>query len=1009
MLVLLNSLFATAILIIIFGAWRYYDIVSNYQNKINSLTSKHLAGIEQSLWLMDTQQTERQLNEIKLILDVDFVEVVTHDNMISSVGESVINPLIQRNLNISRTEGGKLFELGTIHFQLDRTRILKQLFDELIPIIAIALLAVITPVIMNGFSIQKIILIRMDALVNIINLSTNFDINNNLDNFIDKKFPDEIDNLAKVIQNYHQANMSLTTNLQNQQHQLNAIFDNTKLYLGLIDAHGNLLNVNNTSVNVTKYNKEQVLLKPFWGPLWDYYEQSTHDKIKALTLTALKGSIVREEIVLYIDQAIVNLEINFVPIIKNEEVEFVIVEANDLTKIRRWEKQLSIQVDLLKSLVSENALKTSMDLIVDAINPFLPAGVNFHIMEEKGKNKGMNFLSGSLQNKRTSDDFQELIASLLRSEFSIQEPVEIDFNNANILSEEIAIFSESLNFDKLLISPVKIKTKSNQPVFTIITLAKNNSISGFIKQTASMTTSLVELTLAREDQKNLTQIVEDNLSDVIKHSIDGILVFDEKGKILLSNESFDSLVKLPKNKIIGHYFWDLPVDSTEQEIKALFNTTKISRSQFHKFLLSSNPLFKKHCEITLTIIGEKNNEQYYAFIQDRTEQYMLLQELEEQNQFIHAVLDNTSEGIVACDQNAKITVFNRAIQEIYDHEIIDNATQKEIKSLSKDYQLFHTDGTTPLKLVEHPLYSVFSNGKVETQKIIVKPKDKPIRIVNCTGARFYNASGEKLGAVVSIRDITEEYNAQIKLTDYQAHLENLVSKRTEAMATANKELEAFAYSVSHDLKAPLRSINGFAQMLAEDYAEQISENGQDYLSRIRRNATHMGDLIEDMLSLSKISRVNMHSSTIDLSVIAKDILLVLREQYVNLKFAVDENISIYGDSGLTKILLQNLLENAVKYSQHSKEQKIQVSTIEKDKIIWVLITDNGVGFNEKFIDKIFQPFQRLHGDDYEGSGIGLSSVKRVINRHGGEILISSKVNKGTKVMFHYGSFETLQS
>ncbi|HFB65207.1 MAG TPA: PAS domain-containing sensor histidine kinase [Aeromonadales bacterium] len=998
-LVLLNSLFATAILIIIFGAWRYYDIVSGYQDKINSLTPKHLAGIEQSLWLMDTEQTHRQLNELKLILGVDFVEIITHENMISSVGESVVNPLIDRELKITRKEGGKLFELGVIHFQLDRNRILQQLIDELIPIIAIALLAVITPVMMNSFGLQKIVLSRIAELVQIINSSSESDMDSNLETFSDPKSPDELDNLSIVIKNYHRVNNSLTTNLQTQQHQLNAIFDNTKLFLGLIDAHGNLLNINQTTLNIMNFEKTNLLFKPFWGPLWDHYDTATQNKIKTLTTTALKGSVVREELILTFNSQTFYLDINFVPIFKNDIVEFVIVEAQDMSKIRRWESQLSTQVSLLKSLVADNSLKSSMYLIVNAINPFLPDGVYFHILEEIGKNKSMQLAAGGFQNKTKDTNFQELVASLLRSEFTINEPVEIDLNT---ITDKNLAFLETLDYNKLLISPIKSNINATQKFYTIITLSAENKISHFVKQTASMTTSLVEISISKEHQKDITRLVENNLSNVIDHSIDGILAFDDTGKILISNGSFDELVHLPKENIIGKHFWELPVDSSEQEIRALFNTTKITGSQFHKFILNLGDDKKKHCEITLTIIGEKGNEQYYAFIQDRTEQYMLLQELEEQNQFIHAVLDNTSEGIIACDENARITVFNRAIQEIYGRSIIDN----DPDNWAKDYQLFEADGKTELQLTENPLYLAYSSGEVKSREILIRPKDKDPKRVVCNGARFFTSSGHTLGAVVSVRDITEEYNAQQKLTEHQNHLENLVSKRTESMSIANRELEAFAYSVSHDLRAPLRSINGFAKILEEDYSGLISEEGQDYLRRIQRNASHMGTLIEDMLTLSKISRVDMKIMPVNISTLATEILTILKETYPGLTFKVKEHIIIKGDLGLTKILLQNLIENATKYSQHSQSQYVQISAVVSENKNWIEISDNGVGFDEKFLDKIFQPFQRLHGDEYEGTGIGLSSVKRVINRHHGDIKISSKVNEGTTVLFYYGEVNT---
>ncbi|MES9862518.1 MAG: ATP-binding protein [Candidatus Thiodiazotropha sp. 4PDIV1] len=241
-----------------------------------------------------------------------------------------------------------------------------------------------------------------------------------------------------------------------------------------------------------------------------------------------------------------------------------------------------------------------------------------------------------------------------------------------------------------------------------------------------------------------------------------------------------------------------------------------------------------------------------------------------------------------------------------------------------------------------------------------------------------------------------------KLDEYNRSLEKKVEERTVELERSNKELEAFNYSVSHDLRAPLRSIEGFSQVLSEDYQDSIDETGHDYLRRVRSAATRMGNLIDDMLRLSRLGRQEMEISIVDLSELANSSLEKLKEDGSERKIhcQVEPGLKARGDHNLLAIALDNLIGNAWKYTSHCEHAEIIIGKTENKGKACFYIQDNGAGFDMRYTDKLFGAFQRLHkSSEFEGSGIGLATVARIIHRHGGSVWAESEVDKGATFFF----------
>ncbi len=252
------------------------------------------------------------------------------------------------------------------------------------------------------------------------------------------------------------------------------------------------------------------------------------------------------------------------------------------------------------------------------------------------------------------------------------------------------------------------------------------------------------------------------------------------------------------------------------------------------------------------------------------------------------------------------------------------------------------------------------------------------------------------------QEIMRRLAAEEALRQLNETLERRVAERTAELNAANKELATFAYSVSHDLRAPLRSIRGFGQALQEDHGHRLDAEGQDYLARILAASQRMGQLIEDLLTLSRVTQSTLNREQVDLSAMARQIAAELTRQDPerSVRFTITPDLTASGDPRLLRIVLENLLGNAWKFTRSRPEARITFDeTTEGDQTVY-FIQDNGAGFDMAYADRLFRPFQRLHSaGEFEGTGIGLATVQRIIHRHGGRVWAEGEPGRGATFYF----------
>ncbi len=407
-------------------------------------------------------------------------------------------------------------------------------------------------------------------------------------------------------------------------------------------------------------------------------------------------------------------------------------------------------------------------------------------------------------------------------------------------------------------------------------------------------------------------------------------------------------------------------------------------------------LQQAHDELEERVIERTQELQQEIGERERVEAALRASELR-----FRSVVQSANDAIILSDSLGTVIFWNKGAQAIFGYEEAEVLGKPLPFLMPERYRDAHLKGVERYRLTQVP----GAIGKtLELHGLRKDGSEFPLEISLAT----WKAGGDAFFSGI-LRDITERKRAEGEIRQLNAELEERVQQRTAQLEATNRELEAFAYSVSHDLRAPLRSIDGFSRVLLQNYGDALDARGQHYLERVRAGSQRMAQLIDDLLSLSRLTRMEMRRERVDLSALARTVAAELQQSQPErlVDVIIADGLNAWGDGRLLRIVLENLLGNAWKFTGKRPHGRISFGCVSHHATPVYFVNDDGAGFHMSYADKLFGAFQRLHtSSEFEGTGIGLAIVQRVIHRHGGRVWAEGAVDQGATFYFTLSAPET---
>jgi len=491
----------------------------------------------------------------------------------------------------------------------------------------------------------------------------------------------------------------------------------------------------------------------------------------------------------------------------------------------------------------------------------------------------------------------------------------------------------------------------------------------------------------------LVNAIQNYAESMVETIREPLLVLDEGLHVLTANRSFYNTFAIPpptvKTPDAGRYtesvLWRIPQLKAQLEV-VVANKTKLNDFEIeHDIANVGRKIIKINaCELWQPSVQPRR---FLLAMEDITQ----TRRSEQQAQ---ALLQSAPDAIVVINRNGHIKFVNQRTVSLFGYGK-EELVGKNIELLiPKRFQS------------QHPRQreNYFASGQARSMSTVKDLfgmcKDGTEIPVDVNLSHFESTEG--LLVVAAVRDVTERKQIEEELRRHRDHLEDLVAQRTAELQTTNKELESYSYSIAHDLRSPLRAITSFSQIVMEDTKDKLTPIDIEHLNRVIAAGKKMSELIDAILELSRITRKQIHYSVVNVSEISEEIIARLRQSQLDRQVhcRVQQNIMVSGDARLLDSALQNLLENAWKFTRDITPAIIEIGELEERGESVYYVKDNGIGFDMQYMEKLFQPFHRLHlPEEYEGTGIGLATVKRIIQRHGGRIWAESEGGKGTTFYF----------
>jgi PAS domain S-box-containing protein len=548
---------------------------------------------------------------------------------------------------------------------------------------------------------------------------------------------------------------------------------------------------------------------------------------------------------------------------------------------------------------------------------------------------------------------------------------------------------------------VRVK-KDGQPIDISVTVSPIKDDQGRIIGASKVARDITEQRLAEKLLRDSIKEVTDLQAALDEHAI--VAITNPQGKITYVNDKFCAISRYSREELLGQDHRIINSGHHPKEfIRDLWTT--IAQGRVWHGELKNKAKDGTVYWVDTTIVPFLNDQgkprQYIAIRADITERKKTEEDLRKSEAQLQTVVESLDQGVVVSDLKGQVLHFNQAALGIHGFASLDEC-RRHLYEFADIFEIHRMDGSL-LPLEQWPLACILRGESLHDWELGLRRKQSDWqRVLSYGGTLVHDASGQPLMAVVTMNDITSRKQAEEKINELNATLERRVVERTAQLEAANKELEAFSYSVSHDLRAPLRAIDGFSQAVEEDYAPQLPEEGRRYLRTIRDGAQRMGSLIDDLLAFSRLSRLPLNKQPVNTQKLVNEVLEEInpRQTERQIDLRLGELPPCQGDPVLLKQVWVNLLSNAFKYTRKRDVAIIEVGCMREPGANVYFVRDNGTGFDMKYVDKLFGVFQRLHrAEEYEGTGVGLAIVQRVVHRHGGRVWAEAALDRGATFYF----------
>ena len=766
--------------------------------------------------------------------------------------------------------------------------------------------------------------------------------------------------------------------IQKQKQELQDFMDSMSTLCAKVSTEGKLLLVNKTAMQASGLQMEELLRTSFTEGLWFTFDPEVHARVRRAFKKACSGIAVNydEQIFVFGQPLVINFSL--IPIIKpGGTVDYIVAEGRDISPQKKIEEAIRQLNAELEHRVEERTaeLQASLREISDYKYAIDESSI-VAITDQKGIIRHAN------------DNFCRI------SKYSREELIGQDhriINSGYHSKEFIRHLWTTIANGKIWKGELKNKAKDGTIYWVDTTIIPflNNQDKPY--QYVAIRADITERKKAEQALHESQQL----LSAIIDNSTAVIYVKNLEGRYLLVNRRFNELFHPGGENVLGKTDYDF---FPKAEADA-FREMDLRTAAVDHAITGEEKVQQRdglHTYISVKSRLHDYTGKPYAIFGISTD----ITDLKTVEENLRRSLRETSDYKFALDESSIVAITDqKGIIKYVNNNFCKISKYKENELIGQDHRIINS-GYHSKEFIRN-LWVTIANGKIWRGELKNKAKDGSIYWVDTTIVPFLNQEGKPYQYVAIRSDITGKKKAEKEIQQLNEELEQKVIDRTTQLESVNKELEAFSYSVSHDLRSPLRIIDGYADMLATDYKNKLDKEGNQNISIIKESAQRMGQLIDDLLNLSHTGRKELVMHTINMNELVQPVIdeqLLLSGNRADIQ--ADKLEPAECDSNLLRQVWSNLIGNAIKYSATQQQPVVRISSTKKRTETVYSIADNGVGFDMRYVGKLFGVFQRLHkASEFEGTGVGLALVKRIITKHGGKVWVDAQPGKGATFYF----------